>query len=248
MPARILLVDDDVWVLKMLRTVLEKHGYVIDTATNGAEALDKVEDVTPDLVITDVTMPKMDGWTLVRMLRARQETAFTPVIFLTALGSDEDRIQGFRLGADDYMQKPFHFQEFDLRVRAALRRGQTTKEQVKQHVSSPPTSGVHGQLEQLGLSSLLVMMEMEKKSGVLKLSREGEVVELVLTRGRIVRATVQGKPEPKGASCVYHVLRWSAGRFQFSARATDDVADEVGSSITHLLMEGARLMDEANRT
>src|SRR4030095_14524001 len=74
------------------------------------------------LLITDVMMPKMDGWTLVKALRARPEMAFLPVIFLTALGSDDDRIRGFRLGADDYMAKPFRFEELDLRGERTARR------------------------------------------------------------------------------------------------------------------------------
>ncbi len=247
MPARLLIVDDDVWVLKMLQTVLEKHGYTIDVAHNGAEALDRVDDCTPDLIITDVTMPKMDGWTLVRILRARPETAFTPVIFLTALGSDEDRIQGFRLGADDYMQKPFHFQEFDLRVRSALRRAQGARETAKATVEEPPKAGVHGSLDQLGLSSLLVMLEMEKKSGILRLTRNDEVAQLYFHSGRVIKAVLEGKDEPKGAKAVFHVLSWTTGHFGFTQQ-TIDQPDEVNSSTTHLLMEGARRMDEANRT
>src|SRR5262249_31440660 len=78
---RILIVDDDAWILRMVATVLDKRGYVIDTAVDGAEALERVEESTPDLVITDIMMPRMDGWTLIRTLRARPETAFTPVLF-----------------------------------------------------------------------------------------------------------------------------------------------------------------------
>src|SRR5512138_2036213 len=119
---RILIVDDDAWILKMVSTVLDKRGYTIDTAQDGTEALECVSKAVPDLVITDVMMPRMDGWTLIRQLRAKPETAFIPVIFLTALGSDEDRIRGFRLGADDYLPKPFRFEELDLRVTKAIRK------------------------------------------------------------------------------------------------------------------------------
>src|SRR5207245_10460425 len=103
---RILIVDDDAWILKMVSTVLDKRGYAIDTAQDGAEALEKVQAHAPDLIVTDVMMPRMDGWALIRTLRSREQTAFVPVIFLTALGSDDDRIRGFRLGADDYLPKP----------------------------------------------------------------------------------------------------------------------------------------------
>src|SRR6185295_13847897 len=107
MAPRVLVVDDDAWILRMISTVLAKRGYEIVTAGNGQDALTAAVKQPPDLIITDVMMPKLDGWSLVKQLRTRPEFAFVPVIFLTALGTDEDRIKGFRLGADDFMPKPF---------------------------------------------------------------------------------------------------------------------------------------------
>src|SRR5690606_23130661 len=109
--ARILVADDDTWILKMVSNVLERRGYDVKLAADGEEAWHLALEYKPDMLITDVMMPKVDGWALVRALRARPEFAFTPVIFLTALNSDEDRIRGFRLGADDYLPKPFRFEE-----------------------------------------------------------------------------------------------------------------------------------------
>src|SRR5687768_10149664 len=120
-PTRILVVDDDAWILRMVTTVLEKRGYDIQVAKDGEEGLERAQRDRPDLIITDVMMPKLDGWALVKKLRSTPELAFVPVIFLTALGSEEDRIRGFRLGADDYLAKPFRFEELDLRVAKALR-------------------------------------------------------------------------------------------------------------------------------
>src|SRR5688572_1714439 len=173
---RILVVDDDAWILRMVTTVLEKRGYEIIIAHDGEEGLPRAAADKPDLVITDVMMPKMDGWTLVKQLRARSDFALTPVIFLTALGADEDRIRGFRLGADDYLPKPFRFEELDLRVANALRRRvavETAARETTQQKPAAPGSkdapGVHGSLDQLGLSSLLTLLDMERKSGVLVL-------------------------------------------------------------------------------
>jgi CheY-like chemotaxis protein len=234
----------------MVSTVLDKRGYTIDTAQDGAEALERVTEATPDLVITDVMMPRMDGWTLIRQLRAKPETAFIPVIFQTALGSDEDRIRGFRLGADDYLPKPFRFEELDLRVQNALRHTGRAREQAHQAVQTRPApqggAGVAGALDQLGLSALLVMLDMEKKSGVLVLQRRGETVRIFLRQGHVVRAAVDGKQDPRGADVVFYALTWPDGKFEFSALDVD-MDDEIKSSTTHLLMEGARLLDEANR-
>jgi CheY-like chemotaxis protein len=247
MVPRILIVDDDAWILKMVSTVLDKRGYTIDTAQDGAEALERVAEATPDLVISDVMMPRMDGWTLIRQLRARPETAFTPVIFLTALGSDEDRIRGFRLGADDYLPKPFRFEELDLRVQNALRHSGRAKEQAHDAVTPPRGAGVSGTLDQLGLSALLVMLDMEKKSGVLVLQRRGETARIFLRQGHVVRAAIDGKSHPRGADVVYYALTWPDGKFEFSALDVD-MDDEIRSSTTHLLMEGARLLDESERS
>jgi CheY-like chemotaxis protein len=252
---QILIVDDDPWILKMVTTVLGKRGYRIHTAADGQEAYLKAIEVKPDLIVTDIMMPKMDGWTLVRSLRARSDLALTPVIFLSALGSDEDRIQGFRLGADDYLPKPFRFEELDLRVTNALRKRRATSDThaaaktqpavapVPSPMSQSSTGGIQGALEQLGLSSLLVMVEMERKSGILVLRRQTKTARIFVKLGKVIAARIEGEGV-RGADAVYHLLTWPDGRFDFTA-VDVDMEDEIKSSTTHLLMEGARLIDEA---
>ena len=254
---RVLIVDDDPWILRMVSTLLEKRGYTIATASDGEEGLMRADQMRPDLVITDVMMPKLDGWSLVRALRSRPELALVPVVFLTALGGEEDRIRGFRLGADDYLAKPFRFEELDLRVANALKKAkqaQAKAEEVKQAPVEPAaakkSAGIHGTLEQLGLSSLLVMIEMERKSGILRLERIGVTGRIFCRDGRVIAARLDGDRAPadgrKGAEAVYHMLTWSEGRFDFSG-VDVDMEDEVQSTTTHLLMEGARLIDEGKR-
>jgi DNA-binding response OmpR family regulator len=255
--SRILVVDDDAWILRMVTTVLEKRGYQIFTARDGEEGLEQAQQVIPDLIVTDVMMPKLDGWALVKQLRATPQLAFTPVIFLTALGSDEDRIRGFRLGADDYLAKPFRFEELDLRVAKALRhrhpeahtRAEVRAQAPADEKKPKSTPGISGSLDQLGLSSLLIVLEMERKSGVLVLSHRGEdgqpeVGRVFLRAGRVARARLDGKPTPKNHQAVYAMLTWSLGTFEFSALEVD-MQDEIKTSTTALLMEGARRIDEA---
>src|ERR1051325_5271835 len=88
MAPHVLVADDDAWILRMVTTVLEKRGYTIETATDGEDALQRALARTPDLLITDVLMPKMDGWALVRRLRAQSDLALLPVIFLNLLSSE----------------------------------------------------------------------------------------------------------------------------------------------------------------
>src|SRR5262245_25954286 len=127
-PERILIVDDDPWILRMVSTLLEKRGYAILTAGDGEEGLFRADQMRPDLIITDVMMPKMAGWAMVKALRSRPDFGIVPVIFLTALGGEEDRIKGFRLGADDYLPKPFRFEELENRVGKALDKGKAARE------------------------------------------------------------------------------------------------------------------------
>jgi len=227
----------------MVTAVLEKRGYQIMTAPDGAEALKVVAQSTPNLIITDVMMPRMDGWTLVKQLRAQPRFAMVPVIFLTALASDDDRIRGFRLGADDYLPKPFRFDELDLRVANVLKKQQELHKEAKPG-GEDGKPGIHGALDQLGLSSLLAMLEMERKSGVLVLRRGSEVGRIFVREGRVVFARMDAGPK-QNAEAVFELLGWPDGRFDFSTIEVD-MEDQVQSSTTHLLMEGARLIDEAN--
>jgi DNA-binding response OmpR family regulator len=241
---RILIVDDDAWILRMVSTVLEKRGYAVDTASDGEEALEHALARTPDLIITDVMMPHMDGWTLIRTLRAQPATAFTPVIFLTALGNEEDRIRGFRLGADDYLATPFRFEELDLRVQNALRRVVGLKQEARE--ATGPTAGMRGSLAQIGLSALLVMLDLEKKTGHLTLMRKGEVTRIQLREGRLIDANLVGQQTGSGVTSIYNALAWSEGEFAFVAGEVSG-DDRIGQTTTEILIEGARRLDEANR-
>ena len=116
---RILLVDDDRKLTGMLSELLEADGYSCVVAANGARGLLLLNEQKPDLAVLDVMMPGMDG---VETLRRMREISDIPIIMLTALGDDEDRIRGLEAGADDYVAKPFVARELSLRIRAVLKR------------------------------------------------------------------------------------------------------------------------------
>jgi CheY-like chemotaxis protein len=226
----------------MVATVLEKRGYSVETAVDGEEALARALARPPDLLITDVMMPKLDGWSLVRQLRSHAELAMLPVIFLTALSSEDDRIRGFRLGADDYVSKPFRFEELDLRVAKTLRRTAQTVQDTRDQLAN---SGLRGDLSQVGLSSLLVLVELERKSGLLQLQApDGMAAQILVREGKVVHARLETVDEPVDAECIYYLLTWNAGEFHFITCLVEG-QDRVNVSTTHLLIEGARLMDEA---
>lgn len=117
----ILVVDDEPRMIQFIRMNLELEGYRVIQANNGLEALDKVRDELPDLVILDVMMPDLDGFETLRLLR---ETSDVPVIMLTVKSEEDDIVRGLRLGADDYVTKPFSPRELSSRVEALLRRAE----------------------------------------------------------------------------------------------------------------------------
>jgi len=117
----ILIVDDEPRMVRFVRMNLELEGFQVVEARNGLEALEKVRDTLPDLVLLDVMMPDMDGFETLARLR---EISTVPVIMLTVKGEEEDRIRGLELGADDYVTKPFSPRELASRIRAVLRRAE----------------------------------------------------------------------------------------------------------------------------
>jgi len=122
MKTRVLIVDDELSILKFLRSNLEERGYAVISAADGEEALNIIERELPDLIILDVMMPKMDGFEVCRRLR---EWSPIPIIMLSARGDEKDKVQCLDLGADDYIVKPFGSNELMARVSAVLRRTKT---------------------------------------------------------------------------------------------------------------------------
>ncbi len=129
---KVLLVDDEERMVRFIRLNLEHDGFIVSEAFNGKQALQRLRDETPDLILLDVMMPDMDGFEVLEMIR---EISSVPVIMLTAKGEENDRVRGLELGADDYVTKPFSPRELTSRIKAVLRRAEG------------PGSGMHGLIE-----------------------------------------------------------------------------------------------------
>jgi two-component system alkaline phosphatase synthesis response regulator PhoP len=122
MSPRILVVDDDRKIVRLIQSYLEQDGMAVLTAHDGETAMHQIRRERPDLIVLDIMLPGRDGWTIIRWLRQDEHLAATPVLMLTARVEDIDKIRGFQLGADDYLTKPFNPLEMTARVRAILRR------------------------------------------------------------------------------------------------------------------------------
>ena len=129
-PAKVLVVDDTPANVKLLADLLAIKGFAVATAANGEDALVKLAAEKPDLVLLDVMMPGLSGYDVCRRIRADPETALLPVVLVTSLDPQGERLKGIEAGADDYLTKPFAFAELLVRVKALLRRGPVTRSSV----------------------------------------------------------------------------------------------------------------------
>ena len=141
MPAKkttIVAADDDPQLLRLMTRNLQLEGYDVLGASDGQQALELIESNPPDLVLLDVMMPKMDGFTVCYRVR---EFSAVPIIIVTARGQDQDKVRGLDLGADDYLTKPFSVDELLARVRAVLRRSQFTAREHAQGLRASTATG-----------------------------------------------------------------------------------------------------------
>ncbi len=125
MAEKILIVDDDAETLRLVGLMLQRQGYQVVSASNGAQAIQMVTAEKPDLVILDVMMPDIDGFQVTQQLRANPETAYVSILMFTAKSQVEDKVVGYEAGVDDYLTKPIHPAELTAHVRSLLARGKT---------------------------------------------------------------------------------------------------------------------------
>lgn len=136
MARRLLVVDDEAILLKAVAATLRAEGFDVTTARSGADALVSINQTMPDLIISDIRMPGMDGYELARVLRSNARTALVPIVFLTAKGERKDRIDGFRSGVDAYLTKPFDPDELLAVISGILNRVERTGAEIARLMSS----------------------------------------------------------------------------------------------------------------
>ena len=139
MSKRLLVVDDEPNLLRAVAACLKAEDYEVSTARSGYEALMQLAETLPDLIVSDIRMPGMDGYKLARQLRGSPRTALVPIVFLTAKEETADRIEGFRAGIDAYLTKPFEPDELIAVVNGILNRVERTHSQIARLVSSANT-------------------------------------------------------------------------------------------------------------
>ena len=238
---RVLVVDDDPLMRAQTAQLMRADGYEVLEASNGAEALSAAIHGQVALIISDVTMPVVDGWQFLRLARQRPELKDVPVLFHTSLDSDAERFRGYALGVDDYVDKPANPQDLAERVERALSRRQQARAEQRS------TLQLRGDCAHVAIATLLSLLEMEQRTGILSLHRAAERADFELHCGRITALRVTpaaGERDDLGR--VLRVLDWSDGEFELR-QADIRPGSRAGLRASYVLLEHAQRRDERAR-
>ena len=239
---KLLLVDADPRSVRVLEVSLKKVGYSVTTATDGLDALAKIESLTPDLILSDTRLPKLDGYSLVRKLKERLEWSQIPVVFLTSQKSIEDNIRGLELGVEDYLTKPIFVRELIARVNLLLAR-RTQENIAANRTTMTGRTRFSGSTQDMAVVDLLQTFEVSRKSGVVHLRSGTQEAHIYFRDGKVVDAELG---RLRGEEAIYRALIWNEASFEveFKSIANEDV---IGGSTQAILMEGMRRVDEWGR-
>ena len=236
-----LLVDDSRMILEMIYDFFTPHGWLVDAAPNARKALALLEShAPPDVIVTDILMPEMDGWTFFEEVRGRPRFARIPVVFLTTETELTQRLRGFHMGADDYLTKPFDVEELHARVtrlveqRQALDRARATGDDAL----------ISGSVKHLSLADLLQILALNGKDGVVELRERKREGRIVFEKGSLVHAECGSV---RGEKALYRMLGWSSATFRLVSRRGDSVERTVEMPTSNVLMDGLVSLDEWNR-
>jgi DNA-binding response OmpR family regulator len=201
---RILIVDDEPINLEFFDVMLSKLGFEIEKATDGEQALQKIRETNPDLIILDNIMPRLSGWEVTKKLKQDREYrkhSQTPIIMFSAMDDVKDKIEGFELGVDDYITKPFNFSEVLARIRAVLRNRELSRQIARRERRLAVVESLNSSLIFFTQHIRNPISELMQAAGSLDPSdcdQATRMLELVKGRGAEILATLQGLEEEIG--------------------------------------------------
>jgi len=237
---KLLLADDNPLVRELIVKGLEPFCEV-ETATDGADALLKVVDAPPDVILCDYKMPGLDGRQLFEKLRGREATRHIPFLFMASRPDIEERLRPLVDGVEDFITKPFLIKDLVRIAKKVIDRLHLEKLQKK--ASRPGV--IQGRLEEMSMIDLMQSLEMGQKSCRLVVQQGGVQGELYFASGQCRDAKIGSVI---GDDAVYKVVLWTAGEFEIDFNAANTSTKTTTTrNTTGLLMEAMRLMDEANR-
>ncbi len=238
--ALILIVDDNPHISKLLSMNLEKEGFNVIHAANGEEGFDKAKKERPNLIISDVMMPKLDGISLCQKIRTETDISMVPFMFLTSIDADVTQKRGFRAGADQYLIKSEINREVLLsKVRDMLKHVNKINE-----IDAPQRGSFSGDLSELSLIEILQLLHINKKSGTLTIRRQYyPEASIVIKTGEIIHAELGDDRDEKA---MFIISVWKRGEFTFKQHDITDEPQTVKTSTLNIILESCRLQETAN--
>jgi DNA-binding response OmpR family regulator len=232
---KVLIVDDDPFLVISLKLHFFELGIEVEDAHDGIEALEKVDKFDPDIILSDIIMPRMDGYELHKQICSHPDRVNIPFIFLTAKDDISDQVNGFRMGVDDYISKPFEINDLTRRIQRVIERAEKIK-------SLRTNVDFSGNLSQTAWTDIFQLIELNYKTGeLLFLSPEEEQIgKIYFNDGRLVNAKA-GYFE--GEEAFYALLSLKEGFFEFFNK-TINVSPLIKTSNTSLLMQGSRMVED----
>ncbi len=233
MAHKVLVVDDEPKWLRIVDLYLRGQGYEVTTTLSGQEAIEKVRQDRPDVVVADISMPGMDGYELCRVLRSDAGTRTIPFIFLTGRDDDTDRLKARKIGSDDYLTKPCPLERLTQSV-------DTLMDRINQAKKIPLGQvGLSGKIEEVDLLDLIQTLELDQKTGALVLSHGERTGTLYFRDGVIVDADIRS---PKREEPLFVLLGWKTGNYLFLPDALPDRMP-ITASLANLLLQDFRTME-----
>ncbi|MFY9226556.1 MAG: response regulator [Blastocatellia bacterium] len=228
----VMVVDDDAAVRELLVELLKDLGCQVIEAIDGQEAIEKLREVKPNFIISDIVMPRRDGYGLFEYLQSDDNFADIPFIFLTGRVEMDEKLQALQGGVEDYWLKPFDIEEIGIRLRRMLQKARMAGD-------------VRGKLSEIPLPDLLQSLAAGNKSGVLRLSRSGRYGIIYIDQGRIIDAEFE---DLVGKTAIYCLVNWcmDGGNFNFHSQLVERNT-AIKQSIQGILMEAMRRRDEELR-
>ncbi|WP_245678090.1 response regulator [Chondromyces crocatus] len=244
----VLVIEDDEWVARLLATAIRDAGYEVAVRETAEDGLSAACALEPEAIVCDIDLPDHDGYWVARGVRMHpSRVSVTPFLFLSSLDDQESRLQGFHVGADVYMTKPFRVNEVVAQIGALVQMASRLRHRRESLLSIPPAveqTAIEGDLSQMSVATVLTVLEMERRTGLFEVTSKKRRAHLELAEGTLARGTVGALRVPP-LSVLRNMLAWRVGRFSFHPADVEPPSER--RTIAAYLLEATRLEDESAR-